>query len=157
RDGNDPWIRSAILSSATSQPAAIIAAVVSDEADPSVRAGMMKPLVASALGARAATSVHELLDSLPKPRPGSPIPPWWFALAVEIVERKARDEAPLPSSPFRNELFARARVAALDETRSPADRMDPIRLLGHEEASRAEDVGRLAGLLEPRNPGPVQR
>lgn len=51
RDGNEIWVRGAILSSAVKHPGPILAAVVSPKANPRIRSAMIGPLVTTATSA----------------------------------------------------------------------------------------------------------
>ncbi|WP_406696884.1 neutral/alkaline non-lysosomal ceramidase N-terminal domain-containing protein [Singulisphaera sp. Ch08] len=156
RDGNDVWVRGAILSSAVKHPGPILAAVVSDKADPRIRSAMIGPLVTTATSARNAAAIAALVDSLPKPAKGEPIPTWWLSLAAELFGSGNAEVGDLASSPFMHTLFAHARISARDEQGKAGDRITSVRLLGHEKENQEGDIALLTELLEPRNNSSIQ-
>lgn len=156
RDGRDIWVRGAILSSAVKHPGPILAAVVSDKADPKIRSAMIGPLVTTATAARNAEAITKLVDSLPKPAQGEPIPSWWLALAAELFGSGSAELGDLGSSPFMRSVFAHARIVAQDEKGQGSDRRTALRLLGHEPEQRDGDIALLTTLLEPRNDAAIQ-
>ena len=154
RDGRDVWVRGAILSSARKHPGPILAALVSEQANPKIRSAMIGPLITTMASFRQARELVTLLDSLPKPAQGQPLQPWWFALAAEFSG--AADAEVFPSTPFFQELFKQARALARSETADRTDRLTAIRILGHEPANQAADITLLGEFLEPRNAPAIQ-
>ncbi|SIO65583.1 putative membrane-bound dehydrogenase domain-containing protein [Singulisphaera sp. GP187] len=156
RDGNDIWVRGAILSSAVKHPGPILAAVVSDKADPKIRSAMIGPLVTTATSARNAAAIAALVDALPKPAKGEPIPSWWLALAAELFGSGNAEVGDLASMPFMQSVFAHARLVAQDEKGKADERRAAIRLLGHEKKNQEGDIALLTDLLAPRNDSAIQ-
>jgi putative membrane-bound dehydrogenase-like protein len=150
RDPGDPWIRAAVLSSSTRQPGPIVAALVSKQAAPQARAAMLGPLVASVRGTRSAAA---LLESIPRPQAGEPIPAWWFPVAAEIL---GPGDTPAQANSFLAAVLAAARGVARDERAGANDRQAAIRLLGRDPAQRDADDALLASLLEPVNGPAIQ-
>ncbi len=146
----------AILSSAVKHPGPILAAVVSDKADPKIRSAMIGPVVTTATAARNAEAITKLVDSLPKPAQGEPIPSWWLSLAAELFGSGSAELGDLGSSPFMRSVFAHARLVAQDEKGQGSDRRTALRLLGHEPEQRDGDIALLTTLLEPRNDAAIQ-
>lgn len=156
RDGNDAWVRGAILSSAVKHPGPILAAIVSDKANPRIRSAMIGPLVTTATSARDAAAIAKLVDSLPKPAAGESIPSWWLSLASELFGSGSAEVGDLSSSPFMQTVFAHARHVAQDEQGRGVDRRTAIRLLGHDRQNQEGDIALLTALLEPRNDSAIQ-
>jgi len=156
RDGGDLWVRGAVLSSAMKQPGPILAAVVSEKADPKIRALMIGPLVSTATSAQSATKLTDLIESLPKPDAKTPLPSWWLGLASELAASQRASGRPLPDAPALRLVIDRAREIALDSKADARDRIASIRLLGREPAHRADDLDKLTELLSPAHQPAIQ-
>jgi len=159
RDAADPWIRTAVLSSATVDPAGLFERLLDDRA---FAAGDGAPLLRSlalVVGARGKDDeIGRVLAALARD-PGDDA-------AVEIAlglgdglsrnRRRLSGLAGLPasSSGWLDALFASAAELAPDESASPAERAKAAALLGQADYDRAVAV--LGPLIDPSRPPALQ-
>ena len=153
RDGENPWSRAAILSSATPH-AAVMLAELFERAGPD---GPSPPLVESLFALASTPSKPErlisLLDAVNTPKDGR-FAPWQFSAAAGLIEAADRARSPELSASFLKleRLFKAAGITAMNDQAPETRRVEAIRLLGRS----AGDPALLCSLLGPRVPAPVQ-
>jgi putative membrane-bound dehydrogenase-like protein len=172
RDGNDPWMRSAVLSSALPQAATILSALFAESRDEPPPAAVVEPLFASAASAPGSRSLAALLDEVVTPRDGAEPAPWQLAALAGLLDAAERSRTPLDrlagegpeGKAIRERLRARladARRLAEDDRAAEERRLPAIRLLGREpsgrDADRGADRAALQAMLRPQAPAPVQQ
>ena len=113
RDGDDPWMRAAVLSSATPHVATLVTELFREgEAEPSP--GLVEPLVKMAGNLPDRAAIESLARSIATPaRPGGRFAPWQFSgLAGWLSSRRTSGERTAregPGSPVRPALGGRPR------------------------------------------------
>ena len=153
RDGDDPWMRAAVLSSATPHVATLVMELFQEgEAEPSP--GLVEPLVKMAGILPDRGAIESLARSIATPaRPGGRFAPWQFSgLAGWLSSRERRGEEPLGKDVDAQfvPLWEAARALVRDDSAAEADRLPAVYLLGRGAASHPDDRDLLAGLLRPR-------
>ncbi|WP_337175058.1 PVC-type heme-binding CxxCH protein [Paludisphaera sp.] len=152
RDGGDPWLRAAVLSSATPHARAVIERLVAEAGAEGPRSDLVEPLIATAVGTLdregLAATVALIAGGVDRPER------WRLGATAELLDA-ARDEA-LASDPAVLKLAAAARSVAADASAPGADRVAALRLLGRSAESRDADREAIADRLDPAEPGDVQ-
>jgi len=162
---NDPWIRAAVLSSATNYPEEICKTLLTATNAPD--AAFVGQLCATAVGIgneRAWQSILRLIT----PANGVPDHPWqWGALAslLDALERKKITPAALASSSDGETRDAAERLRQAvsgawplvnDPKADPVTRAAAVRLLGRGENAPADDLALLATFLQAGTEAPLQ-
>jgi putative membrane-bound dehydrogenase-like protein len=153
RDGQNPWSRAAILSSARGHAGAILTGLFEGSGPEGPPSAWVEPLFALATARANPGGLGALIEAVDKPR-GAEFAPWQFAAAAGLIEAADRARSPelIAATGRLTPLLDAARTLAGDE-RAPLDRrLVAIRVLGRSEGDRAV----LAGLLTPQNPETVQ-
>jgi putative heme-binding domain-containing protein len=160
RDGGDPWMRAAVLSSAGPHVAALLATLVGGGERAGVPPAMVEPLMALA----GSMPDRHLIDSLgrtiaePVGKAGE-YAPWQMAALSGLIE--ARDRAKKPLALDRDTSFSRvwtaARKLVQDDSADEASRLMALQLLGHAAGRNAGDRDMLVGLLRPQVPLGLQQ
>jgi putative heme-binding domain-containing protein len=155
RDGSDPWIRAAVLSSAVSHAATILAAVTADDAPPAARQALVEPLIAT-LATNDAPALDAAVVTLTRPEAdGTTVAPWRLAALAGLLEaRPALTRT--AAAPFQA-AFGTARTLAEDSRARVDDRLAAVALLGHDAPRRGDDIALLGRLLDPQSPVEIQR
>jgi putative membrane-bound dehydrogenase-like protein len=163
----DGWLRAAILSSATQQPAEILKGVLAADAKARGRSEMVDQLVATAVGENNPETLAKVLATV-APRKGQEIAEWQFSVLkslVDSLDRKKMTFAAFATSATGETrelaerirpMFGAARKLAADGAAQESSRMTAIHLLGHEAEHQEEDLQLLGGLLKPENTLAVQ-
>ena len=153
RDGDDPWMRAAVLSSATPHVATLVAELFREgEAEPSP--WLVEPLITIAGTIPDRGAIESLARSIARPaRPGGHYAPWQFSgLAGLLASLDRRGKEPLGKdveAPFVP-LWDAARARVRDGTAPEADVLAAVSLLGRGAASHPADLDLIAHLLGPR-------
>ncbi len=160
RDGDNPWMRAAVLSSATHHVATLVTELFrGGEAEPSP--GMIEPLVAMAGKMPDRGAIESLARSIATPaRPGGRYAPWQFSGLAGLLAPLERLRKDAPGKDVEAEfvpLWDAARVTVREDSSPEADRLSAISLLGRGAARHPDDRDLLAGLLRPRVPVGLQQ
>ncbi|WP_158633427.1 PVC-type heme-binding CxxCH protein [Tautonia sociabilis] len=171
-DGDDPWMRAAVLSSARPHASALLASLLGgDRIDASTAEEMIAPLFASAVsgsGPEAVSGiVREVLAAIGSAEDAGPAR---LSAVAALLDEAARAGVPVDrwveadADPGLRALSARlspffeaAREIAGDEERDEEARAAAVRLLGREPGGAGRDSGVLAQLLRPQEASSVQR
>jgi putative membrane-bound dehydrogenase-like protein len=153
RDGQDPWARAAILSSARLHAGAILAALFERAGPEGPAPSWVEPLLASACSQPKLDGLAPLLAAINTPKGGT-YAPWQFSAAAGLAEAADRvGSSELRAATRRlSGLVEAARRVARDDRSPEDDRIYAIRALGRSEADR----GLLVELLAPQVPAKVQ-
>jgi putative membrane-bound dehydrogenase-like protein len=163
RDGQDPWMRAAILSSAVPHVTTLLANLTggadTDPTGPAPAPALVESLLALA-GSLPQESFSAVARSIGKPagQHGS-YAPWQFAALAGLMDASDRSRKSLGvdfDQPFAG-LWDESRRLVQDDRAGEPDRHAAIRLLGHSAARRPADRDLLAGLLRPQVPIALQQ
>ncbi len=160
RDARDPWVRTAVLSSATADPAGLFERLRGDRSFAASDDGVaiLRPL-ALVVGVRGKPDeVSRLLASIASGRPDDPT----IAVALGLGDGLARGGRRLSglkglapaSSAWLGGLFDLVATVAPDEAAPAVLRARAVAVLGQGDYDRAGAI--LPGLLDPRQPPEVQ-
>ncbi len=172
-DVADPWMRAALLSSASQVAVPLLRDVLANLPPAPQREALVEGLIATALGPRPGQGVADVLTILAPAAEGShgqasEIAPWqWTALAscLDVLARQKQTLATLEASPEPQLQAALQRIAPLldaarmraTDAESPLPvRVAAVRLLGRRGTEAPADRERLVGLLKPQEPPEVQ-
>ncbi len=157
RDGRDPWMRAAVLSSATPHSDVLLMTLLQNreagegEASPSPE--VLSPLLGLAVARRDQGVFQAITQSIAVPAgKDGQYAPWQFRALAALLE--ARDHSGgMPAfdfdKPFSG-VWPAARHAIADEHADPAGRSAAAALLGHRAVRDTEDRDLLVGLLRPQ-------
>ncbi len=143
----DPWMRAAILSSATPHGARVLIAILSEKTTPATRRAFVGPLLATLAASPDAAMLRDVVRSVADS--GTRVPETWRFQAL----RQLLDAAPRRASQFvdaATPLFDAARKVVVDDRAGTARRMAAVGILGE------KDMETLTGLLQPRTPVEIQ-
>ena len=154
RDAGDPWVRTAVLSAATADPAGLFERLWRDKRFAASDDGLalLRPL-ALVIGARGRREeIGRLLAAVATEEPDEP------ALDVALglgdgLSRNGRKLSELHAA-WLDRLFARARAQAPDESVTPERRARAITLLGRGDSDPAMPI--LSELLDSRQPPEIR-
>jgi putative membrane-bound dehydrogenase-like protein len=162
---DDPWLRAAVLSSASSHAPAIFNSLLAaqDRIEPSLGAQL------AALAARSPTAGdwRQILRAI-TPAGGVPAEGWqWTMLPgfIDALERNHITALALSTSTWEEsrdaaeriwKSVAAARALATNETVAETTRAAAIQMLGRGEGDKAGDLDVLFGFLQPGISGPLQ-
>jgi putative membrane-bound dehydrogenase-like protein len=159
RDGDDPWMRAAILTSAVPHVATFLAKLGARQG------GALPPAMVERLMSLAGSLPdRNLVDSLvrtighPAGRAGG-FAAWQLAALSGLFEARERAKKPMArdlDAPFAP-VWTAARKLAEDDSADEPTRLAAIRLLGHSAARNAADRDLLIGLLRPQSPVGLQQ
>jgi putative membrane-bound dehydrogenase-like protein len=155
---DDPWLRAAVLSSASSHAPAIFNGLMAAQ-------GKMEPELGAQLAALAAHSPtaadwQQILRAL-TPSNGLPAEAWqWEVLPglLEALDRNHTTALALSTSSWAEsrdaadriwKSVAGARALATNETTAEATRVAAVRLLGRGEGDKSDDLNLLFGFFQP--------
>ncbi len=154
RDGNDSWMRAAILSSAVPHVATLLANLVgggNDQGAPPT--AIVEPLLAMAGSLPDNILTTEVARSIGEPAgKDGHYAPWQFAALAGLLE--ARDRSGKPIGLALDNTFARlwstARQLIKDNSAAETDRLPAIQLLGHSAKRNNDDRDLLISLIRPQ-------
>jgi putative membrane-bound dehydrogenase-like protein len=159
RDGTDPWMRAAVLSSALPHVGTLLAELVGGggKAPPPA---MVEPLLAMAGSISDPAIEGAVTRSINEPAgPGGRYAPWQFAALAGLLA--ARDRRARPAASDLETSFARlweaSRRLVADDAAGEADRLAAAQLLGHAASRRSADRDLLLGMLRPQVPVGLQQ
>ena len=153
RDGQNPWSRAAILSSARPHAGAILAGLFEGAGLEGPSASWIEPLFAIAMTTGKTDGLAPLLAAVDRPIDGA-FAPWQFSAAAGVLGAAERARSTGLPATLRgmSKILDAARTMAGDEGLPEARRIGAIRLLGRSDGDRAF----LGSLLKPQVPEPVQ-
>lgn len=155
KDASDPWIRAAVLSSATHHAARILGTVVASADEKGPKPALMEPLVATLAGSRDPASIARALEAITgAPAAGPKSAPWRMGAMAELLDAVS-DPKILGDAAVR-EMLATAREQASATKARPSVRIAALRLLGRVAAERDADRATLAERLDPVEPSEIQ-
>lgn len=152
RDPEDPWLRTAVLSSATPHVAGLLAGLFAEFKDQEPPAAIVEPLFALA-GTLDNQRMSTLVRTVATPAgQGGKVAGWQLAALAGLLDSAERARKPLDSQSGKalERIWGAARELALDEKASEDERVQAVRLLGRDPAQRDADRDRLAKLLQPQ-------
>ncbi len=157
RDGRDPWIRAAILSSAVPHMPALLAGTIgSNHSVPPEFVGPMLTMLGSMPGGGLDVA---LARSIGRPAgPGGRFAAWQYAALAGLLTARDRSKGGLPvdlDRPFRDLWESAPRIVA-DEKADESERIAAVALIRHAAARDRRDRESLKDLLVPRVPIAVQ-
>ncbi|MBY0587324.1 neutral/alkaline non-lysosomal ceramidase N-terminal domain-containing protein [bacterium] len=166
-DLDDPWVRTAVLSSSTHQPREVLAAVLSAGADEDKRGDLVDGLLATSIGKFGNEAIEQLLIAILPEEKQSPEPWQWSALStlIDSLDRKglslARwdEKSRKQAGPARGRLRAvldRARELAQEKDADTSSRVAAVGVLARGPERVDDDKTLLASLLTAISPGEVQ-
>jgi putative membrane-bound dehydrogenase-like protein len=156
RDAGDPWIRAAILSSATPHTATILSAVMAEGSRAAARPALAEPLVATLLASNDPEALETAVDAVTRTEAGATaVAPWKFSALAALLE--ARPALVSTDAGRFQPAFTTARALAANPRASLGDRVAAIGLLGHDAPRRQDDIALLGRILDPQSPVEVQR
>ncbi len=157
RDPEDPWLRTAILSSATPHASRLLAALFRGGPPPPA---LVEPLLAQIASTPGSADLVPLIEAIGNPDKGRFAPWQWSAFAGLIdatggnvaTLAKWAEAAPALKTPVArlDGLVLAARETVDDEEADEEARLAAVRVLGR-DAEEAKDLARLGRLLEPRS------
>ena len=155
RDGNEPWMRAAILSSAPRHVDTLLLALLRANAagqgnPPPV--AIVGPLLRLAVAGQDRTPIELLTRTITVPDgQGGRFASWQYAMLAGLLD--ARDHANQLDLEFHKPfawVWSAARRVVADDTMPEAERAGAIQLLGHSARRNTKDRDRLVGLLRPQ-------
>lgn len=150
RDGDDLWLRAAVLSSATPHARAVLERLVADAPAEGPPSELIEPLLATVTGTLDRDGLASTLALIA----GDGAERWRMGATAELLDA-AKDDA-LANADAALKLAAAARLVAADGDAPDADRVAALRLLGRSAATRDADRDAVADRLDPAEPGDVQ-
>lgn len=171
QDGREPWMLTAITSSAATRPELVLEGLFrrsADEAALGGTGGLLNNLVSLIVAKKDASEVVGLIERIAGTRGGSH-QAWQtaaFARLLSELERQngswselRRDAGPEMERVFdaAKSLFEFSRRMAVDADRPMQQRSGAIQLLGLDPGTHEADIDLLASFLRPHQPGELQR
>ncbi len=150
RDGEDPWVRAAVLSSATPHAGAILTKVLAAAGPGGPSSSLVEPLIATATASGDRRALAGLLDGAALARPE----PWRLGAIAALLDGPLAGV--LDDDPSIRSAIASARVMAADASAEPGGRIAAIRLLGRSRGNQEADRDVLSARLAPAEPVEVQ-
>ncbi len=154
RDAGDPWIRAAVLSSASNHAAAILEAEIAISAKEEPPAELVDMLLATLTGVRnqAATTRAVLAITHPGPEPATSL--WRMSATAELLETAG--DPTLATSDAVRPMIASTRALVSDVKADSRTRIVATRLLGRVPEQLEEDRTLLSNLLNVSSPADLQ-
>ncbi len=157
---DDPWMRAAVMTSATRHASDILMALLSDAKESPQRNEMAGQLIAVA-GASGDIVVLRKVVLAIAPADKATIAGWQISALADTLDALERKNLTLASLSTSDEtlggaisrlrpVFDRARTIALDEGAGQGARIAAIRLLGRGLDRQNDDLELLAGFLQPQ-------
>jgi putative membrane-bound dehydrogenase-like protein len=161
RDGKDPWMQAAILSSTVPHVATLLSELLgADEEGTPPPSEMVEPLLEVA-GALPGGGLNEAVArTIGKPAgQGGRYAPWQFAALAGLLAARDRSKAQLSldlDKPFAG-LWEAARSLVKDDSAAEADRLAALPVLRYSAARNPADQELLFALLRPQVPVGLQQ
>ncbi|MGO9924218.1 MAG: PVC-type heme-binding CxxCH protein [Isosphaeraceae bacterium] len=159
RDGGDPWMQAAVLSSAGPHVAALLATLGQGEGD-ALPAAMVERLMALAGSMPDRHLLDSLVRSLGQPvGKGGRYAAWQLAALSGLIEarERARKTLAFDLDASFSPVWAAARTLVRDDSADETSRLAALRLLGHSAARTSGDRDLLIGMLRPQVPLGLQQ
>jgi putative membrane-bound dehydrogenase-like protein len=160
RDGNDPWMRAAVLTSAVPHVATLLASLLGGSEGNAPPPAMVEPLLALA-GSLPDRAVHaSVARAIGEPAgQGGRYAPWQFAALAGLLQARDRVRKPLSLDLDRQfaGLWEAARRLIQDDSAAEADRLAVLALLQHAAVRNPSDRDLLIGLMRPQVPVGLQQ
>lgn len=161
RDGANPDMAVAILSSAAAQPGAVLEALLAPAATAPEAGALIGPLMAELVRRHETRTALRLLERAVPPEAAA-VSAWQMRALAALWEAAGRSAQPdlgeaLPASPRLQAVLEAARQRVTDAQADPELRAVAVTLLGHGRPPADSDVAALGQLLEPQTPGDLQR
>jgi len=168
RDGTDPYLLTAAMSSVTPkllEP--MLQVVLTNSRTSHPPAAVIEHLMRLASGQGNTRAVVTILETVGVPEAARPSA-WQFGTMAGLLDDLDKHNFSLADLTTRHgpelqaalkrvaPLFSAARAAVVDPKSDPAARLAAMRLLGRGLDHQREDIRFLADLLSPQNPPPVQ-
>jgi putative membrane-bound dehydrogenase-like protein len=155
RDGNDPWLRAAILSSAAGHVDTLLLTLLRENvpAQGNGAPALLGPLLNLAISRSNRAPIELITRTIAQPAgQGGRYAPWQFAMLAGLLD--ARDHSGSARAldldkPFREVWSAAERVIA-DDSASEAERIGAVQLIGRRARRNTRDRDSLVALLRPR-------
>ena len=167
RDMSDPWMRVAILSSASRQSAEILKAVLAADANAAGRSEMISPLIATVAGEGDPEALGKIIATI-APHEEKKLEPWQLSALsslLDALDRKNLSLATLAKTESGetreavlrlNRIFEWAGTLATATGAKDSIREPAIRLLGRSLERQPKDLELLVALLDSSNSAPAQ-
>ncbi|PYM16818.1 MAG: dehydrogenase, partial [Verrucomicrobia bacterium] len=167
KDRDDPYLQTAVLTSATRHVPEILDGILAD-AKNGPPADLLAQLLNLAVAARDASSVAKAVGQLAQPS-GEQYASWQMTATAAFLDALERHDSGLKelqanaSEPLKEAvgklsgLFDHARKTVENASADEADRLPAIRLLGRAPGARQEDVRRLGEILRPQFSATLQQ
>jgi putative heme-binding domain-containing protein len=166
RDFDDPYLRTAIMSSATNHLAALLRVVLARRGQ--APDGLLAELLGLAASLKRQDLIAEVLNVVARKEGVDSFAGWQFAALAAFLSTLDRNnvsweqfaanaDAALQTTLRKLEgIFADARLAAGRDQNSEPDRLAAIRLLGRFSSQRESDIKQLSGLLRAEYSAAIQ-
>jgi putative membrane-bound dehydrogenase-like protein len=156
RDPADPWVRAAVLCSATPHATTILTALFADSGAEGPPAALFEPLFRTAAAQPGARGLGPLVEAVATPKDGA-FAAWQLSAAAGLLDALDRGRpAPDVAGRLRG-LLEEARRLARDEKAPEDRRLAAVRLLGRPGALSEGDREALRMLLGPRSSSRLQQ
>ncbi len=159
KEGNDPWIRTAVLSSAVPHVGSLLVELFRGE-QAELSQELVDTLVALAAAQNDAATTEPLIKAMTQPAaPGGHFASWQFIAAAGFLSARERAKPPANLAQDRRlaPLRDAARTLAQDDSANEGDRIAALRLLGCTTGRIPADRDLLAELLKARVPISLQQ
>jgi len=159
RDGGDPWMRAAILSSAVPHVATLLAKLGEGNGY-GLPAAMVEHLMALAGSMPDRHLLDSLVRSIGQPAgKGGRYASWQLAALSGLIEarERAKKTLALDLDASFSPVWAAARKLVRNDSADGASRLAALRLLGHSAARNTGDRNLLIGMLRPQVPLDLQQ
>ncbi|HEX8201584.1 MAG TPA: HEAT repeat domain-containing protein, partial [Isosphaeraceae bacterium] len=168
RDADDPWLRAAVLSSATPHAATILTSLFAEGRAEMLPEAAVVPLFGLAGALRGQAGLAAVVRAVATPEgPEGRHAPWQFSALAGLLDaadraRTSLDEWGRSDAELKQAiaglsgLFGAARQRAADAHTPEDQRLAAVRLLGREPGQVDADRQRLTELLRPQVPSSVQ-
>ncbi|MFO0947976.1 MAG: neutral/alkaline non-lysosomal ceramidase N-terminal domain-containing protein [Planctomycetota bacterium] len=160
KDFSDPWMRAAVMSSATTQPEPILAAVLAQLPESKERDEFVESLIATTIGVHGDAGLARILEVV-TPGVEETIETWHVGALGSVLDAAERGKLKLaagdgPVGDERNHRVARvfdeARKTAANADADVEKRRIAVRLIGRESGDKDKDLELLEELLGPKSP-----
>lgn len=167
KDGGNPRVQMAVMSSATRHVGGMISAALEEKPIEAAQGKLLEQLTGLAAALNDEAALAKSLEAATKPR----VPryeSWQFAAIsglldgldrrkITLTQLQSSSHASLKETLSRlDDLFAQARTTAQDAPAPEPERLAAIRLLGRGPSARDADLDELGKLLGPQNPQAIQ-
>ncbi|MGE4002130.1 MAG: neutral/alkaline non-lysosomal ceramidase N-terminal domain-containing protein [Planctomycetaceae bacterium] len=168
KDSEDPWMRAAVLSSATPHAKRLLSDLLADNRSLTQHAALLQDVIATALGDDVSGRLGEIVSAIRGDVHQADVEDWQLAAlaaCLTVVRNRGQDwsesaarsrAGDVSAEEAARPIIVAARQIAADERVTVARRALAVRLLGQEAASRDEDVPLLISLIAPQSAAELQ-